>query len=217
MSRLRNLQSNADRWGWRRALLHSLFRGAERYLGIHIYVVRCRPIPSEPTYPASNPKLHYRQIEEAELTQLTSDPDLFLASEFVAGAIDRGDLAYGAYDEDKLVSYIWRSCSSAPDTDGIWIRVERPYSYSYKSFTREEYRGQRISPVVHLYSDNEMFHRDYRFRIGFVAVTNYASLEMGKHMGSTILGYAGYFSLFGKLFPIRSNAVKKTGFTFFKP
>jgi len=217
MGRLRNIKNNANRWGWGRALLHVLVRGAERYLGIHIYVVRLRPIPAEPTYPTSNPKLTYRKINEAELSRVARDPNLALGSEFVASAIERGDLAFGAFDEDKLVSYIWRSRSSAPDADGVWIKVDHPYSYSYNSFTRKDYRGQRISPVVHLFSDNEMFQLGYRYRIGFVAITNYASLEMGKHMGSKILGYAGYLSFLGKLFPFRSNAVKSTGFKFFQP
>ncbi len=217
MRQLTNLRNNAERWGWWRALLHVFVRSAEKYLGIHIYVVRARSIPSSPKYPASNSNLTYRQISENELLHYASDPALELGSEFVANALSRGDLAFGAFDDESLVSYIWRSRSAAPDADGVWIRAEHPYNYSYKSFTRKDYRGRRISPVVHLFSDNEMYKRNFRFRIGFVAITNYASLEMGKHMESKVLGYAGYFSLLGKLIPFRSKKVKSTGFEFFKP
>jgi len=217
MRRLTNLKNNAERWGWRRALVHVLVRGAEKYLGFHVYVVRARSIPPTPKYPTSNPNLTYRQINDDELMRYSADPELGLGRDFVADALSRGDLAFGAFDDKNLVSYIWRCRSAAPDTDGVWIRAEHPYNYSYKSFTRKDYRGQRISPVVHLFSDNEMYKRGFRFRIGFVAITNYASLEMGKHMESKVLGYAGYFSLLGKLIPFRSEKVKSTGFRFFKP
>ena len=129
----------------------------------------------------------------------------------------RGDLAFGGFDGRQLVSYIWRSAKSAPDADGIWIRIRKPYSYAYKSFTRPEYRGQRISPVVHLFSDNEVRKLGYLYRVGFVAITNYASLNMGRHMGSRKIGYAGYVARFGRLIRFRSRAVRKIGFEFFRP
>ncbi|MGI9261115.1 MAG: hypothetical protein ACR2QR_03715, partial [Woeseiaceae bacterium] len=101
--------------------------------------------------------------------------------------------------------------------DNVWIRIRKPYNYSYKSFTRTAYRGRRISPTVHLFSDNEMRKHGYAYRVGFVGMTNYASLEMGKHMGSIIVGYAGYIAWFGLLIPFRTRPVKEIGFEFFRP
>lgn len=217
MSKLGNLKANARRWGLRRALSNVFFVGLARYLGVHLYVVRCRRFPESPTYPEKDHDLSFRLIEPAELLILSKDPDLNLETDFVNDAIARGDLAYGAFDGTLLVSYMWRSVEHAPDTDNVWIRIKKPYNYSYKSFTRSTYRGQRISPTVHLFSDNEMRKYGYEYRIGFVGVTNYPSLEMGKHMGSIIIGYAGYIAWFGMLLPFRTRAVKKTGFEFFRP
>lgn len=216
-TRLDHLKGNANRWGWPRALFDIVVRGFVRYLGVHIYVVRVRQIQAEAKYPETNPELTFRRIEQDELRDFCQVPELKLSREFVRGAISRGDLAFGAYDGPHLVSYIWRAVESAPDADGIWIKVDKPYNYSYKSYTRPRYRGRRISPVVHLFSDHEMRKLGYEYRAGFVSISNYASLSMGKHMGSRRIGYAGYITLFGRLFPFRTRSVKAIGFEFFRP
>lgn len=217
MSRLRNLRKNADRWGLRRAITNLCVKASARHLGIHLYVVRCRKIPDAPTHPQGNADLVFRLVEPEELLEFSKDPELDMHPDFVADAIARGDLAYGAFDGTKLVSYMWRSIDFAPDADNVWVRIRKPYNYSYKSFTRAAYRGRRISPSVHLFSDNEMRKHGYEYRVGFVGVTNYASLEMGKHMGSLAIGYAGYLAWFGMLFPFRSRPVRDIGFEFFRP
>lgn len=217
LTRHSRLRESAARWGWTSTLFDAVMAAAHRYLGIHVYVVRFRRIPAVPAYPETNPELQFRIIENDELLKYCDDPDLELGRPFVEKAILRGDLAFGAFDGPQLVSYIWRSVDSAPDAEGVWIKVAKPYNYSYKSFTRPAYRGQRISPVVHLFSDDEMRKRGYEYRAGFVAVSNRASLEMGKHMGSVVLGYAGYFTAFGRLLTFRTKQVKLIGFEFFRP
>ena len=217
MNRLDRLKIHAGRWGWPRALYNVVIRGAARYLGIHLYIVRVRRFPEEPTYPATNPDLVIRKIEEAELPELCKDPDLGIRRAFAEKAVLRGDIVFGAFDGPRLVSYIWRAADSAPDVGDIWVRVDRPYNYSYKSYTRPAYRGQRIGPVVHLFSDNEMRKLGYEYRAGFVSVSNFSSLRMGKHMGSEKIGYAGYAVLFGRLFQFRTKAVKAIGFEFYRP
>ena len=70
---------------------------------------------------------------------------------------------------------------------------------------------------MHLYSDAQMHQRGYTHRAGFVSVTNYASLEMGKHMGVIPIGHAGFCRLFGKTRFFRSRAVRAIGFRFYSP
>ena len=216
-SRYKNLIAHARRWGWPRAIFSLIVSNAARYLGIHIYVVRVRPIPQDPVYPETLAALAFRKLNDDDLDAASKDPALKMTAEFIRDAVARGDLAFGGFAGAQLISYIWRSAGTAPDDDGIWIRIHKPYNYAYKSFTRLEYRGKRISPVVHLFSDNEMRKLGFLYRAGFVAITNYASLNMGKHMGSKKIGYAGYIAWFGRLIPLRTNAVRKIGFEFFRP
>ena len=102
------------------------------------------------------------------------------------------------------------------DDGNVWVRVPHPYNYTYNSYTRPSHRGQRISPALHLFSDAEMQERGFTHRAGFVAVHNAASLTMGKHMGSKVIGKAGYLDWFGKQVPFRTPGVKKIGFEFFE-
>jgi hypothetical protein len=134
----------------------------------------------------------------------------------VDSAIERGDYAFGVFDDHLLVSYIWRAREAAPHSRNIWVRVRHPYNYAYNSYTRPSYRGRRISPALHLFSDGKMYERGFTNRAGFVAVHNAASLAMGKHMGSKIIGYAGYFDWPGRNISFRTPSVKKIGFEFFE-
>lgn len=217
MTRLQSLRLNAQRWGWLRAVSNVVVKGCARYLGVHVYVVRTRPLLAERNNTHINLALILRPIDPDELAVVCQDPELDMTPDFVRNAVARGDLAFGAFDGSRLIGYIWRSIQCAPDADGVWVRVKRPYNYSYKAYTRPAYRGQRISPALFLYSDDEVRKLGYEYRVGFVGLTNHASLELSKHIGATIIGRAGYLAWFGKLFSFRSAAVKKIGFEFFRP
>ena len=190
-------------------------RIATDYLGIHVCVVRTCKALADPKLPCKLPEIEIRKIEHSELVKASEDLSIDLESDFIAEALDRGDIGFGAFDDGVLVAYTWRTRTFAPHTDKVWIKVERPYSYCYKSFTRPAYRGQRLLPSLILHSDAEMLKLGFTHRAGFVAVTNFASLEVGKHMGAEAIGHAAFVLLFGRCLSIRSKAVKKIGFEFF--
>jgi len=214
--KLEKLRSDIKRWGLARSLFSHIMRRADRYLGIHVHVVRSTAMIENPHYPSIPSGVTLRLIPPDQLLIAISDPELLLTREFVQAALDRGDLAFGAFDGPTLVAYVWRTFTSAPHADNLWVRVNNPYCYAYNSFTLPGYRGQRISPAVHLFSDAEMFRRGFENRAGFVALSNTASLAMGKHMGTKPIGYAGYLKWFGRVFPFRTKAVRKIGFEFFE-
>ena len=164
-------------------MFHRVSRLVARFLGIHIHIVRVTHMADRPKYPSTLPGITYRVIQTDELLGASSDPQLDLSRDFVEAAIERGDIAFGAFDGSVLVSYVWRSVSAAPHKKNVWVRVSRPYCYAYKSYTRRSYRGQRISPGVHLCSDAGMLRHGYQYRAGFVEISNWASLSMGKHRG----------------------------------
>jgi len=192
-------------------------RRLNRIFGIHVYVVRATAMGENPTYPSIPANISIREIPPRQLLKAIDDPALLMEQEFAQAAIDRGDLVFGAFDGPALVSYVWRTFTVAPHSDRLSVRVNKPYCYAYNSFTLPDYRGQRIAPAVHIFSDVQMFRRGYSHRAGFVDVANSASLSMGKHMGTRAIGYAGYAELFGRLIPFRSSAVKNIGFEFYEP
>ena len=211
------IKAHARRWGWLRTTYHMIMRGAGVYLGIHVFAVRTRITTIAISSPNKLPEIEFRQIESHELVSLIDDPELGLGREFIRAALERGDLAFGAFDKSLLVAYVWRSTTSAPHTDDLWVRVNRPYCYSYKSFSRRDYRGNHIVPALILYSDREMLNLGYTHRAGFIAVTKFASLAMGDHMDTRTTGYVGYLEWFGRYFSFRTKAVAEIGFEFFEP
>ena len=216
-TKLSVLKANVKRYGWMRSLYKTVVWFAARYLGIHVYLVRIRPMEGNPGYPYTLPDIAFRRISSDELMKAGDDSKLGLGHGFVQAAIERGDLAFGAFDGSRLVSYVWRASTSAPHEDGIWVRVNRPYNYSYKSYTKPSYRGRHLCPATILFSDAYMYQQGYTHRVGFVAVSNFSSLAAGKYMESEPIGHAGYFDWFGRRFSFATKAVKSIGFEFFVP
>ena len=66
----------------------------------------------------------------------------------VDASLDRGNICAAAFDRDRMVAYVWRSFSTAPHTDGLWVTFERPYRYGYKAFTAPAYRGQHLQDAL---------------------------------------------------------------------
>jgi len=192
-------------------------RAAADYLGIHACVVRIRKATESPELPCKLPAIKFRKVETDKLLEASDDSANDLDHEFVAEAIERGDVAFGAFDGDNLVAYTWRTVTRAPHTEKLWIRTQQPFSYAYKSFTRHSHRGQRIIPSLINFSDSEMLKLGFTHRVGLVAVTNFSSLQVGRHIGARVIGYVVFASYFGRCFSFRSREVVKIGFDLFTP
>ena len=218
MSKLDKLKSHARRWGWWRTAYWLVMRTASKYLGLEVFVLRTRAIPERGnSNQCELPGVTFRQANDEELLKSAIDTALQLDDEFVRAAMDRGDLAYGAFREAELIAYVWRSTDSAPHYDDSWIRVARPYSYSYNSFARPDFRGQHLVPALILYADHEMMTKGYTHRVGIIDVTNFPSLSMGKHLDGHTIGHVGFLKWFGGYRFFRSGPAVDVGFQFFQP
>ena len=218
MSILDKLKSHVRRWGWWRTAYALVMRGAAKFLGLEVYVLRTRETPEQGSHSESElPGVTFRLISDEELLSSVDDIGLLLQNEFVRPAMDRGDLAFGAFHEGVLVAYVWRSTGTAYHYDDCWVRVTEPYSYSYNSFARPEFRGKRLVPALIMYADDEMRKKGYSHRVGIVAVTNYASLRMGEHMDSHDIGRVGFINWFGRYHFFRSGPAAEIGFQFYQP
>jgi hypothetical protein len=217
MSKSAGLHARIQRWGLWRTALYLLLRIGSDLLGIHVFVARARHTTDHFENPSRSPEIRFRRIEPDELDELTGDANLLLDEDFVAAARARGDIAFGAFDGARLVAYVWRSTTSAPHTEEVWVRAKPPYCYSYKSFAVHEYRGKRIVPGLVLYSDHVMRELGYTYRVGIIALSNFASLAMGPSLESKNIGHLGYLLWFGRPFFFRSRAVADIGLEMFRP
>jgi hypothetical protein len=172
-----------------------------------------RQLP-EPHLPSG---IAVRIVPPDELLKAADDPELDLAIDFVRDAQARGDIAFGAFEGDRLVGYTWRTFSAAPDHDGLWAKVSHPYQYSYKAFTRPSHRRKRIHVAITFVADAYLLGRGYTFEVGYVEIDNFASIGVADFLGRRRIGYAGYVKWFGRSVPFRTPGVKKIGAELFEP
>ncbi len=199
-----------------RSLFMRLMSGLRRYAGIYICRVGVRPLARDAPGPVLPGGIELRILRPRELLEAAADPELRLDPDFVRAALARGDMAFGAFEGERLVGYSWRSFTAAPHFEGLWAGVARPYFCGYKAFTRPSHRGRRIHVAVALYSDSFLLERGYTAEVGLVDLSNFASLRTAKVLGRRRIGYAGYVKLFGRCIPFRTPAVKKIGLELFE-
>lgn len=206
-----NLRADAIRWGWKRTFLIRVVSALRRYVGLHIYRINVRPLVAHSPESCLPGGLTVRIVPREELLKAAGDPDLDLDLDFIRDALARGDMAFGAFEGDRLVGYTWRTFTAAPDRDGLWARVHHPYQYSYKAFTRPSHRRKRIHVAITAFADAYLLRRGYAFEVGYLEIGNFASIGLADFMGRRKIGYAGYVRCFGRSIPFRSRAVKKIG------
>lgn len=214
--KLENLRVDAIRWGWKRGALIRVVSVLRRYIGLHIYRINVRPLATQSSQPPLPSGITVRIVPREELLKAAGDPDLDLDLDFVRDALARGDMAFGAFEGDRLVGYTWRTFTAAPDRDGLWARVSHPYQYSYKAFTRPSHRRKRIHVAVTALADAYLLRCGYAFEVGYLEVDNFASIGLADFMGRRKIGYAGYVRWFGRSIPFRTPAVRKVGVKLFE-
>ena len=215
--KIATLRAEARRWGWARAWFALLVRFMRVYAGIHLYRVNLRPLDRRFDPPALPGEIRVGRVPPETLIKAAQDPELAMDPEFVRAALERGDIAFGALDRGRLVSYAWRTFSAAPDFHGLWVRVDRPYHYAYKAFTLPEYRGRHLHIAVSLLCDETFRSLGYLGEVGFSELSNYSSIAAADALGRRRIGYAGYLKWFGHCIPFRTRSLAKIGFEFFKP
>ena len=212
------LRVDAERWGWARSFYMRVMRYVRTYLGLHIFLIRTRPLVEDrPDPPVLPPGVALRILGRDELFAATKDPELGISDDFVCAALGRGDTAFGAIEGDAVVAYTWRARNAAPLGDGLWVKVDRPYRYGYKAFTRPSHRGLRLSPAISLFSDADGLKSGYTHSIAYIETSNWATLAAGKRKGYSAIGLAGYLKWFRLCVAFRTPAVRKVGLEFFRP
>src|SRR5687768_13161565 len=206
--------------GWTLALLARAMTRLERSLGLWVYCVNVRPLKAQhDTTAPPLPGVTFRKLTERELLEAAEDPvlDLDLDPQFIREATKRGDLAWGAFEHDRLVGYTWRASSQAPFADGVWVRVPAPFQYGYKSYTLPSHRGLGIYPATGRVADQQSLELGYPAMLHLVDISNIASLRAANQLGSMTAGYAGYLKLFGRRLTFRSPGARVIGVQLYVP
>jgi hypothetical protein len=215
--KLQRLRAEIKRWGWVRVLFRRLMWLLGKYPGLHIYRVNKRPLDGHAGTPDLPDGITLAIVPPGKLLDAAADPALEMEPDFVRAALARGDLAFGAFDGDRLIAYVWRTFTAAPHEEDLWVRVDPPCHYAYNAFTLPPYRGKRIHIALSLLCDKYFIELGYTAEVGFSEISNYPSIAAGEFLGRRRVGFAGYVKCFGRYISFRTPGVKKLGFEFFEP
>jgi len=118
-----SLRANISRWGYGRTLLAGFMSCLRTYAGVHIYRVNLRPLAPRSVAPPQLPAgISLCIVPPPKLLDAAKDPELDMESGFVRAALGRGDVAFGAFDGDQLIAYVWRPFGAAPSSFRVLAR-----------------------------------------------------------------------------------------------
>jgi len=207
-------REHINRWGIWRSLYEFLMMRLQRHCSLVFCVVITRPLRTSVPPLAENIGREYRFLSEPELIKFAKNQELQLNPSIAKAAFKKGDTCIGAINNGRLIAYLWRAYSPTKHTDDLWIDFGPEARYSYDSFTLPHYRGQRVLTTLSLSTD-ALDQRGRKKSIAFIETHNYSSLKNAKFSGNKIVGYAGYWHVFGKYYTYHSKGSKKEGFRFF--
>lgn len=144
-----------------------------------------------------------------ELMEAARDPEFGLVPADVDLALARGDICAAAFDGERMVSYVWRSFSSAKYGDDLWVEIRKPYRYGYKGYTMPEYRGRHLQNSVALFTDDLCVARGHTHSLSLIETHNYPSVQSELRRHSVLVGWVGYFRIFGRTYPFRTPGARK--------
>jgi hypothetical protein len=214
---LRGLRRDAEHTGWIRALLARLTARLQTLLGVQVFRVNLRPMPRRPLEPVPPEGIRLCALRLEQLLEAAADPELGLDPDFIRAALERGDVAFGAYEGNRLIGYNWRAANAVPFLQNVWVKIGHRYHYAYKSFVRPSYRGRRIHTAITRLADRYSMERGCVGEIGIVNIANLASLGAAKSLGRRKVGYAGCVTLFGHCASFRTRGVRELGIELYRP
>ena len=196
--------------GYKEAVLEKLVARLRRYVGVDLCRVLARDIGA--AAPAEPAGFEFRTLTRAELLQLCADPAYQLTATWVRSALARGDVCFGALDDEGLVAgYLWLAYSAARYTDQVWIRTDSASRYTYKVFVRPEQRGRGLVQELYRRSDATALARGRKRAVMLVQADNQSSLRAAHRDGFCTVVYAAHLSCRGGALAFRSPGVRRSG------
>ncbi|HTK98333.1 MAG TPA: hypothetical protein VL379_09940 [Pseudomonadales bacterium] len=197
-----------ERWGLWPSLYQRLMGRARRWLVLSRVQLRVQDLGlTDPA--AALQGCSVRLATRDELMEAARDPDFDLVPADVEAALARGDICAAAFDGDRMVSYVWRSFSSAKYGDDLWVEIRKPYRYGYKGYTVPEYRGRHLQNSVALFTDDLCVARGHTHALSLIETHNFSSVQSESRRHSILVGWVGYFKILGRTYPFRSPGARK--------
>src|SRR5688572_1913890 len=185
-----------------------------RYFGIHILRVLVRELGTAAAPAPLEDGIECRLLTEREVLDFAVEPALQLDAAWIRNAFANGGACLGALQAGRLIGYNWLAYADTQYARGVWLRLQVPFRYSYKTFVRPEYRGRRIAQALHALADQSELRRGRFLAVNLVDACNHASLAALRRTGSRTLGWIGFSKCLGVVLAFHSPGVRRAGLRF---
>jgi ribosomal protein S18 acetylase RimI-like enzyme len=110
--------------------------------------------------------------------------------DFIDRATRRGDLCFGVFHSEQLVSYSWyaRNFIEAEDHVGVSMSFPSDTCYMFNAFTDPEFRGRQLFSLGVALASKELASAGVAKMITTVNRSNFASLRSCRRLGFAVLG-----------------------------
>ena len=201
-----------ERYGWYDTLLGKVLNRLKPHLVV-MWVSYSRFADRQ--QPPSRIASETRMLSDEEVLRLPAAFPDQITKPFVEAATSRGDKCIGTFVDNQLIAMSWRSYSTAPHQDGLWVKFEKPYRYGYKSYVLPAYRGLRAQRGGT--TDEYCLSQGCDRSISFIERHNLPSMKSKRRRSDFhALGYVFIVRLFGRRFILSTPTVKTSGFAFYE-
>jgi GNAT superfamily N-acetyltransferase len=204
---------NLFRRHFMRRAVARLYASVRNLTGLHLYLVSERAVLAD-THDWSADGIAFGQLSLEQLRAAIHDSELDMSTDFIEGAIARGDQCFGAYAQGTLISYVWLACDWAPHEPGVIVKINEPYSYIYKVFTRTSHRGLGIWPALAAAASRCSVAQGREHVIGIIEISNFSSRKTFSKLGAKKVGFAGFLLQRKRCLTFYGRDVKRAGFRF---
>jgi hypothetical protein len=219
------LNRDLENFGVLRATWRRLGNAAERFLGLHVYVVMTRETAGvDPPENVPDGVEFVSLDRDRALVAAARQPELELSPSFVDHAFARGDVCRAAVRDGKVLGYAWLSSNGfTPHEDGVALSYPPGSFYSGTAFVAPDSRGQNLMVKLNRTNMILMAQRGSSTEIGFTAIHNISArgskrypwtLKRRDGALSDDIGYAGYLRWGARVRCFRSRAVRDLGIGF---
>jgi hypothetical protein len=165
--------------------------------------------------PATKPpdSVHTQIASHKMLKPYFDDPAYGFNEQTVSGNFARGDVCVVTFLNDRLASYSWVRYQPVEIRGSVWADFGPGHRYTVWGYTHPDFRGRHIrgsfGALDELDREQAITHT-----INYIDTHNFSSLRAEARHGGEIIGLAGHFKVFGRIFTFRSPGLKKYGFKF---
>ena len=177
-----------DRWGFGRAFYAWVMSKIQSLTGLNITHLLIRRINPDVDVPALPDGYTMRFLDNRSLQAAVNNPELKLSSSFLEQTQANGDYCVGAFVNDDLVAYVWRSHTSTLVHSTLKLCFPNDMRYGYKALTMEQHRGLRLQNSISLSTERHDYEQGRTHALSFIATHNYASIISDKRRGNVVFG-----------------------------